>query len=162
MQTIEQITLMHELLLTLACHPGACRQRIYTLNGWATNQESVSLNFQTNIALRDIPSTDPQFNAFSQGFHCVEINLAAKIGGCHHDGNVRESTEITWHILDRLNGGMAQKTWSNNGCWNSDKIGSEEIVALIKKLIGYQEPDLTSVLTPDFSGLFSGSNALKP
>ncbi len=154
MKTIEEAILLHEQLRDLACHPGAHKDHIYTMHGHATNQENVSLNFQTRIAVRDIPPSDPKYNAFCQGFHCVEINIAARIGGCHHDGSIREGTEIIWQILDRLHGGMAKKTWSNNGCWNSDVIESEKIIPLVKELIGYQEPVYAPAGNTDFSSLF--------
>lgn len=140
MKTIEQAAAMHREISRNAPHPGGLSQSISTLSGWASNQEDQSMTFTSRVASGDVSDPEKR-HAFMQGFGCIEVNITAKWGGCHHDGSPRTETEVTVHVLDRLSGGMAQRTWETNGAWHATKITDEEIIPLLRSLLGQESLD---------------------
>lgn len=138
MKTIEEAAKMHRDIMNNAPHPGGCLQYITTLSGWASNQEDMSMTFTSRVAPGDVVDPDKR-ESLRQGFGCVEVNIRACWGGNHHDGTPRTATEITVHVLDRLSGGMAQKTWHTTGSTCSTVIADHEVLPLLRQLLG-QEP----------------------
>lgn len=136
MKTIEQAAALHLEINRNAPHPGGLYQCITTNAGMASNQEAQSLTFTSRVAPADVQGDDR--NSLYQGFGCVEVAITAKWGGCNHDGTPRTETEITVHMLDRLAGGMAQRTWHTNGAWSSVVISDEEVLPLLRTLLGQE------------------------
>ena len=140
MKTLEEIADLHHQIARIAPHPDALIQSVTTLQGTARNQERTSLNFTSRIAKENIARDDPRWSGFCQGFHCVEVNLRAIWGGHHHDGTVRTETEIRVHVLDRLDGGMATRTWETRGSWLSEVLADDDVLPLLRRLLGVPEP----------------------
>jgi hypothetical protein len=136
MHTIEQAAELHAAIAQNAPHPGGLRQTIITAQGWASNQEAHSLTFTSRVAPGDV--TGDARSTFTQGFGCVEINITARWGGCHHDGSTRTGTEVSIYVLDRLAGGMAQRTWHTNGAWGADALCAEDTIPLLRSLLGLE------------------------
>ena len=135
MKTIEQAVAFHHSLQSVAPSMLGYVTSITSMTGYASNQEDFSLTLKTYIAREAMNHDDPRLRAFMQGFHCVEISITAKMGGNHHDGSPRTETEIDIHVLDRLAGGMATKTWHTRGVWNAEVIADDEVIPLLKTLL---------------------------
>lgn len=105
--------------------------------GCASNQERHSITFTSRVAPADITDPDKR-RFFLQGFGCVEVNITAKWGGCHHDGSARQVTEVTVHVLDRLSGGMAQRTWETNAAWGATQLADNDVLPLLRTLLGQE------------------------
>lgn len=135
--TIEAAAELHLQISQNAPHPGGLWQSITSLQGWATNQEAQSITFKSRIAPSEV--TDPLLRrAFMQGFDCVEVNIVARWGGHHHSGAPRTGTDFYVHVLDRLAGGMAQKTWFSGESRTSSLITFEEVIPLVRQLLGQE------------------------
>lgn len=131
MITIEQAAELHESIEKNAPAPlDGLHQTIHMSKGWAVNQAARSITFKSLIAKDSVP--DDMQSTFLQGFGCVEINITASWGGC------KTETEITVHILDRLAGGMAKKTWETNGVFGATKITENEVIPLLRSLLGQE------------------------
>lgn len=137
MKTIEHAAELHQAIQANAPHPGGLSQTLAIARGWASNQEQHSMTFTSRVAPADV--VGDARGAFLQGFGCVEVNITAKWGGCHHDGAPRTETEISIHVLDRLAGGMALRTWHTRGVWQATSLADEDVLPLIRRLLG-QEP----------------------
>ena len=136
MKNIEQAAELHSAISRNAPHPGGLYQTITPAQGWASNQEAQSLTFTSRVAPADVPTEER--STLYQGFGCIEVNITAKWGGCHHDGTPRTETEVTVHVLDRLAGGMAQRTWETNGSWSATVIADDEVLPLLRSLLGQE------------------------
>lgn len=136
MHTIEQAAELHAAIAQNAPHPGGLRQTIITAQGWASNQEAHSLTFTSRVAPGDV--TGDAQSTFTQGFGCIEINITARWGGCHHDGSPRTGTEVDISVFDRLSGGMAQRTWHTNSAWGAEALSADEVIPLLRSLLGLE------------------------
>lgn len=136
MQTIEQAAELHAGIERNAPHPGAIYQSISSAQGWASNQEAQSLTFTSRVAPADV--TGEARRLLNQGFGCVEISITARWGGCNHDGTPREGTEVDVHVLDRLGGGMAQRTWHTRGGYGATVLADADVIPLMRSLLGME------------------------
>lgn len=140
MQTIEQAAELHAAIAQNAPHPGAIIQRITPGQGTASNQEAHSLSFVSCVAPHDVQGEARR--SLAQGFGCVEVVITAKWGGCNHDGSPRMGTEVDVHVLDRLAGGMAQRTWHTRGVYSATALADADVLPLLRSLLGMESLDV--------------------
>lgn len=136
MNTIEQAAELHAAIDRNAPHPGAVEQFITPLTTWAGNQAAHGLVFTSRIAPRDMVGEERE--AFLQGRGCVEVRITARWGGRHHDGAPRTGTDVDIHVLDRLAGGMAQRSWHTAGLACAEPIAPDAVIDLVRSLLGME------------------------
>ena len=141
MKSIEQAVELHRQIFQIAPDQRGLYQTIHTAKGAGGNQEAMSITFTSRVAKCGFSDDDPRQSSFFQGFYCVEINICAKWGGNHYDGTPRTETEVTVHVLDRLSGGMASKTWETNGAWRAEVLADDQVLPLLRKLLDIPEAD---------------------